>query len=252
MDRNPDTPRARGDKDAPHYSPVSPAEDLRTIEINQIAWGAVFAGVAVGLITQLLLNMFGVGIGLATLDPGTADNPSASGLGIGAGIWWVLSGIIASFLGGWVAGRLAGKPRESTGGWHGLTAWAVTSLIVIYLLTSAISGLVGGTMRALGSATSTAASAAANNPNAATNAVQSGVASATQNTNVEQLGNQLQEAAPRAANTAADAASTAALVSAIALMLGALAAWVGGRKGAVNPTMTRRALRGDADGQRIS
>jgi hypothetical protein len=115
MDHHPDTPRSRGDKDAPHFSPVTPAEDIRTIGINQVAWGAIFAGVALGLITQLLLNMLGLGIGLATLDPGTSDNPSAGGLSIGAGIWWVLSGIIASFVGGWAAGRLAGKPRGSTG-----------------------------------------------------------------------------------------------------------------------------------------
>ena len=131
-------------------TPVTAAEDIRTVAINQVAWGAIFAGVVIGLISQLLLNMFGLGIGLATIDPGTSDNPSAGGLSIGAGIWWVLSGIAASFLGGWVAGRLAGKPVESTGGWHGVISWAVTSLIIIYLLTSAISGLVGGALGAIG------------------------------------------------------------------------------------------------------
>ena len=177
MDQHPDTPRSRGDKDAPHMSPVTPTEDVRTIAINQISWGAVFAGVAIGLITQLLLNMLGVGLGLATLDPGTSDNPSASGFGIGAAIWWVVSGIIASFFGGWIAGRLAGKPKESTGGWHGLTAWAVTALIVIYLLSTAVSSVVGGALGALSSAAggvgrtaataaATAAPAAANNPGA--------------------------------------------------------------------------------------
>ncbi len=39
--RNPDTPRNRGDRDAPHMSPVSPAEDARTVMINKISWGAV-------------------------------------------------------------------------------------------------------------------------------------------------------------------------------------------------------------------
>ena len=45
----PDTPRGRGDHDAPHMSPVTPAEDARTIMINQISWGAVLAGVVRGL-----------------------------------------------------------------------------------------------------------------------------------------------------------------------------------------------------------
>lgn len=293
MDHNPDTPRSRGDKDAPHTSPVSPAEDIRTIAINQISWGAVLAGVVIALITQLLLNMLGAGIGLATLDPGTSDNPSLGGFGIGAGIWWVLSGIIASFVGGWIAGRLAGKPRESTGGLHGLTTWAVTSLVVVYLLTSALGSILGGALGALGTATrgvggvaSAAAPAAAGQGGQIADAVQSQVSEATggvsvgtvingvsadnpaeraqaqeqaaqeyaraNNVSLDQArariaqttqqasagASQAGQTATRVADTAADAASTAALVSAISLLLGALAAWFGGRRGAVQPTVT--------------
>ena len=163
----PNTPRNRGDKDAPHISPSTPEEDLRTVAINQISWSAVFAGVAIALIAQLLLNMLGLGIGMATLDPGTADNPSASTFSIGAAAWWTLSGIVAAFLGGWVAGRTGGKPKESTGGWHGLVSWAVTSLIVIYLLTTALSSVMGGAMGVLGGAVRTAGSAASTAASAA-------------------------------------------------------------------------------------
>src|SRR3954462_139282 len=120
----PDTPRNRGDGGAPHLSPATPAEDQRTILLNEIAWGAVLAGVVVALVTQLLLNMLGLGIGIATLNPGTPDNPSATSLSIGAGIWWTLSGILASLAGGYAAGRLSGRPKEATAAWHGLTAWA--------------------------------------------------------------------------------------------------------------------------------
>ena len=93
----PDTPRNRGDDDAPHMSPVSPAEDARTVLLNRISWSAVLAGVVVALVTQLILNMIGIGIGAATLDPaaGTDGNPSASSFSIGAGIWFVVAGILA-------------------------------------------------------------------------------------------------------------------------------------------------------------
>ena len=76
----PDTPRNRGDHDAPHVTPVSPAEDARSIMINRVAWGAVFAGVVISLVTQLLLNLLGIGLGASTLDPGSGDNPAASTL----------------------------------------------------------------------------------------------------------------------------------------------------------------------------
>jgi cytidylate kinase len=67
----PDTPRNRGDYEARHVTPVTPAEDARTILLNKVSWGAVFAGVVVALVTQLILNMIGIGIGAATPDPGT-------------------------------------------------------------------------------------------------------------------------------------------------------------------------------------
>ena len=129
-----DTPRSRGDMDPPNLTPVSPADDARTILINNVSWGGVLAGVVAGLVTQLILNMIGIGIGASTLNPMTGDNPSASGFSIGAGLWWALSGIIAAFVGGYIASRLSGRPKASTGGWHGLTSWALTTLVVFYLL----------------------------------------------------------------------------------------------------------------------
>jgi hypothetical protein len=158
----PDTPRNRGDSDAPHLSPVTPAEDARTILINKISWGAVLAGVVVALVAQLILNMIGIGIGASTLDPhgGAADNPTATGFSIGAAIWWTLSGVLAALAGGYAAGRLAGKPKESTAGWHGLTAWALTTLIVFYLLTSTLGSVIGGAYRTVTNAAGNIASTA--------------------------------------------------------------------------------------------
>jgi hypothetical protein len=135
-------------------SPVTPSEDARTVMLNKVSWGAVFAGVVVMLVTQLILNLLGIGIGAATLDPaaGAGDNPSASSFSIGAGIWFVLAGILASLAGGYAAGRLAGKPKESTASWHGLTAWALATLVIFYLLTTTVGGLVGGAYRTVTSA----------------------------------------------------------------------------------------------------
>src|SRR5215216_432903 len=98
--------------------------------------------------------MIGLGIGVSTLEPtaSVAENPTVKSLSIGAGIWFVLSGVIAAFAGGYAAGRLAGKPKESTSGWHGLTAWALTTLLVFYLLTTTVGGLVGGAFNTLTSA----------------------------------------------------------------------------------------------------
>jgi hypothetical protein len=154
----PDIPRTRGDRDAPHVgdaphiSPATPGEDVRTILINQISWGAVLAGVVVVLVTQIVLNMLGVGIGAATLDPITGDNPSATSFSIGAAIWFGFSGILAALAGGYAAGRLAGVPKESTAAWHGLTTWALSTLVILYLLSSTVGGILGGAYRGMTSA----------------------------------------------------------------------------------------------------
>jgi hypothetical protein len=145
-----DTPRSYGDRDAPHLSPAYPAEDVRTVLINRVAWGAVMAGVVMALITQIVLNMLGVGIGAATLDPLNGDNPDVRSFSIGAAAWWTVSGVIAAFCGGYVAGRLSGRPKEGTAGWHGLTSWALTMLIVFVLFGSAIGTVAGGALRVVG------------------------------------------------------------------------------------------------------
>src|SRR4051794_16059336 len=80
------------------------------------------------------------------------DTPSAGSLSVGAGIWWVVSGIVAAAIGGYIAGRLSGKASQSTTAYHGLLAWAVSTLTVVYLLSSAASGLIGGTLSTASSA----------------------------------------------------------------------------------------------------
>lgn len=129
------------------------ADDRRVNLRNHVSWGAVFAGVAAALVIQLLLNMLGVGVGMSAFQVGgdTASNPTVGGFSINAGIWLVVSGVIASLIGGIAAGRLCGTSRPSTAGWHGFISWAVSTLVVVWLLSSALSGIVGGTFSALGS-----------------------------------------------------------------------------------------------------
>lgn len=134
---------------------------------NKVSWGAIFAGVVVALAVQFLLNLLGVGIGAAVLDPATSDNPAASTFSIAGGVWFVVAGLISAFIGGYIASRVSGRPSSSTGGFHGLTTWAVTTLVVLYLLTTSVGALVGGAFSGLtsviggvGQTAATAASAA--------------------------------------------------------------------------------------------
>ena len=129
----------------------TPAEDARTVLLNKVNWGAILAGAVIALIIQFLLSLLGVGIGAANLHPASGGNPDASTFSIVSAVWYVITGIIAAFVGGFVASRMSGRTIASSGGLHGLTSWAVTTLVLLYLLTTAIGGLVGGAMSGLGS-----------------------------------------------------------------------------------------------------
>lgn len=155
---------ARVGGDPASYSQTTPAEDARTILVNNVSWGAVFAGVAMALVTMLLLNMLGLGIGVSNITPSASDNPAAGTLSVAAGAWYVVSSLIAAFLGGYTAARMSGRAKGSTAAWHGLITWAMTTLVLLYLLTTAVGGLVGGALSTMTGAVSgigqTAATAA--------------------------------------------------------------------------------------------
>lgn len=130
-----------------HAHPYAENEAAETsLLLYKISWGAVFAGVVLALTIHLLLNMLGIGIGAATIDPGVAGDgtPSASAFAWGTAIWWIVAAIIASFAGGFVASRVSGKPSNSSGGWHGLTSWGLTTLAIFYLLSTTLGTIAGG------------------------------------------------------------------------------------------------------------
>lgn len=125
---------------------------------QRISWPAIFGGVILVVAVQLLLSMLGAGIGLGTVNVNGGTTPDASSFGMGAGIWWVVSSIIALMFGGYVAAWLAGIEIRWDGILHGLITWGIATLLTLYLLTSAIGGIVGGGFSALGSVASAAGS----------------------------------------------------------------------------------------------
>ncbi len=129
--------------------------------MNRASWGAIFAGIVAALLIQFLLSLLGLGIGLASFQIGgdTGDNPTVAGMSQTAAVWWIVSGIIASFAGGLAAGRLSGSARHSTAAWHGFVAWCGTTLVVVWLLGSALGGVLGGAFSAIGSTISAAGGA---------------------------------------------------------------------------------------------
>jgi hypothetical protein len=124
---------------------------------RRISWAAIFGGVVLVVAVQLLFSLLGAGIGLGTVNTNVGSTPTASSLGIGAGLWWVVSSCVALGLGGYIAAWLAGIEIRFDGVLHGLITWSIATLLTIYLLTSAIGGIIGG-FSALGGVVSAAGS----------------------------------------------------------------------------------------------
>jgi acyl-CoA synthetase (AMP-forming)/AMP-acid ligase II len=129
--------------------PIPIVSAAPVVTVRRISWAAVFAGVTITLVVQLVLSILGLGVGASTIDPLQVGNPIRE-LGMGAGLWVVGSALLAWFSGGYVAGRLAGVPRRQDSLLHGLLTWSLGTLLMVYLLTTTMGSLIGGTAMLLG------------------------------------------------------------------------------------------------------
>jgi ElaB/YqjD/DUF883 family membrane-anchored ribosome-binding protein len=102
----------------------------------------------------MVLSTLGAAIGFAAFDPGQGD--SASGLGIGAAIWFALTAISTMFIGGMTTGRLAGVLTRGDGMLHGVVMWSLSTLLAIYLISSGATRILGGVTSLLGQTTAAA------------------------------------------------------------------------------------------------
>lgn len=103
-------------------------ERIRITELrSRVSWGSIIAGVVTVLAISVLLSILGSSIGLYMFDP-TSDKP-VDGIGTTVGIWSVVSVLISLALGGFVAGKLAGRD----GLIHGFMVWATTMIFTVIL-----------------------------------------------------------------------------------------------------------------------
>lgn len=145
------------------------AENTRSRN-SAVSWGAIAAGAAAAASLSLILLILGVGLGLSSMSPWSQDGVSAVTFGVSTILWLTLTQLLASAMGGYLAGRLRTKWtdvhtdevyfRDTA---HGFLAWAVASLATAALLTSVIGSILSGGVQAgatmVGGVASTASSA---------------------------------------------------------------------------------------------
>lgn len=126
---------------------------------SRVSWGAIFAGTVVGIGVLLMLSLAGMAIGLSAADFGPGQD-GFEGFTTGAGIWLVISQLIALAVGGFVAGRLAAVPKTTSTAFHGAAVWGLATLLMAYMATSAIGSAVNTATSAISSVASGVASVA--------------------------------------------------------------------------------------------
>jgi hypothetical protein len=141
-----------------------PADESSTL--SGVSWGAIFAGAAGAAALSLILVLLGFGLGFSAVSPWAGSGISAKGFGISTIVWLAFTQIVASGLGGYIAGRLRVKWSNMHGDEvyfrdtaHGFLAWAVATLVTATLVVGSVSSIVSGGVQAGASVASGAASA---------------------------------------------------------------------------------------------
>jgi hypothetical protein len=116
---------------------------------SAVSWPAIAAGAVAACAFSLFLAQLVAGLGLVVVSPWSGQGASATTLHIGGGIALILMAVMASALGGFIAGRLRTKWvgihsdetyfRDTA---HGVLAWAFATILTASVLASAGTAIV--------------------------------------------------------------------------------------------------------------
>jgi hypothetical protein len=131
---------------------------------SAVSWGAVLAGGLASAALTLILLSLGTGLGLAVVSPWSDWNVTALRVATGAGVFICVVAVMASAVGGYLAGRLRTRWigvhtnevyfRDTA---HGLLAWAFATVVSVGVTGAAATHLAAGTASGLAPATAGAA-----------------------------------------------------------------------------------------------
>ncbi len=135
-----------------------------------VSWRALFAGAAGSVALTLILLLLGMALGFTAMAPWPGGGISGETLGISAIVWLTLTQILASGMGGYLAGRLRArwiganpdmhKEVFFRDGAHGFLAWSLATLLAAMLVLGSVGNMLGSGIQAGGAVVSSIASGA--------------------------------------------------------------------------------------------
>lgn len=142
-------------------STITTADEIRTARplagghASAVSWAAIIAGAAAAAALSVCLLILGAGLGLSAVSPWTSEGMGAKAFGVSTILWLTLTQLVASALGGYLAGRLRIKWADAQAdeiyfrdSAHGFLSWAVAMITTATLLTSVIGSITNAGVQA--------------------------------------------------------------------------------------------------------
>lgn len=129
---------------------VAPGESSDS-SLSGVSWPAIVAGAVAALALTLVLVTFGTALGLTSISPWAGSGVSATTFKIASGLYLIVIAMIASSVGGYLAGRLRSGWTGVKGDEvyfrdtaHGFIAWALASVLGAAILATPATSLLSG------------------------------------------------------------------------------------------------------------
>ncbi len=121
--------------------------------VSAVSWSSIVGGALGAVSLTLILVALGSGLGFASVSPWRAG-VSGTTFGVMTAIWFIVVQWLSSAFGGYLAGRLRARWVHIHGDEsyfrdtvHGVLAWALATVLVATVLSSAVASIVSGTAR---------------------------------------------------------------------------------------------------------
>ncbi len=131
---------------------------------SAVSWGPIVAGAFAASTLTFILMLLGSGLGLTMVSPWSAESAGITTFAVSTAVWLVVVQWLSSALGGYLTGRLrtrwVGIHTDETffrDTAHGFLAWALATLLIVFVLGSALTAAIGTGVQAASTVASGAA-----------------------------------------------------------------------------------------------
>jgi hypothetical protein len=119
--------------------------------LPSVRWSSIISGALCAIAIHIVMGLFGTAMGFA------ASPADSRGLGGVAVLWAILTPLVATFIGAYVAVRLSGNMHKASNILHGVLVWCIGliagALFLSTVLTGAGSGVADAAARVQGNVT---------------------------------------------------------------------------------------------------